>query len=474
MAIGMKQTLKLSQSLVMTPQLQQAIKLLQLSRLELENLVTQEMIENPILEESPEHDEDEVHKKKMEEDRYASKETGEKIVEGEDSFDWQSYVESYQPVAPLPMTRGEEVTTFENVITRTTNLQDHLMWQLQMTYFMKEEERMGQVIIGNLNEDGYLNTSLEELAAKEGFPLEDAEAVLKVIQEFDPVGVGSRDLKECLLVQAKQLDLKDNTVVLIIRDYLHHLEKKNYAAIAKALDLPMERVVELSKIIFEMEPKPGRSFSSVDTHYITPDVYVYKMNDQYVISLNEDGLPRLKISNFYKNALQGKEASSLTKEYIQDKLRSAVWLIRSIHQRQRTIYKVTESIVKYQLDFLEKGLGCLRPMVLRDVAQDIGMHESTVSRVTTNKYVHTPQGIFELKFFFNSSIGKMGEVDIASESVKDKIKKMVGSEDVTHPHSDQKIVEMLKADGINIARRTVAKYREMLNILPSSKRKKFF
>ena len=223
-----------------------------------------------------------------------------------------------------------------------------------------------------------------------------------------------------------------------------------------------------------MEPKPGRSFSNIDTHYITPDVYVYKMNDQYVISLNEDGLPRLKISNFYKNTLQGKEASSLTKEYIQDKLRSAVWLIRSIHQRQRTIYKVTESIVKHQLNFLEEGLERLKPMVLRDVAQDIGMHESTVSRVTTNKYVHTPQGIFELKFFFNSSIGRMGDVEVASESVKDKIKKMVTSEDVRHPHSDQKIVEMLQVDGIHIARRTVAKYREMLNILPSSKRKKFF
>ena len=474
MAIGMKQTLKMSQSLVMTPQLQQAIKLLQLSRLELENLVTQEMIENPVLEESAEHDEEESRKKKMEEDRYAAKEKEEKLMEGEDSFDWQSYVESYAPVAPLPMTKGEEVTTFDNVITRTTNLHDHLMWQLQMSHFTKEEERMCQIIIGNINEDGYLNTSLEELTAKEGFPLEDAEAVLKVIQEFDPVGVGARDLRECLLVQAKQLDLKDHMIELIIKEYLHHLEKKNYAAIAKALDLPMERVIELSKIIFEMEPKPGRSFSSVDTHYITPDVYVYKMNDQYVISLNEDGLPRLKISNFYKNALQGKEASSLTKEYIQDKLRSAVWLIRSIHQRQRTIYKVTESIVKHQTDFLDKGLERLKPMVLRDVAQDIGMHESTVSRVTTNKYVHTPQGIFELKYFFNSSIGRMGDVEVASESVKDKIKKMVASEDSRHPHSDQKIVEFLQVDGINIARRTVAKYREMLNILPSSKRKKYF
>ena len=474
MAIGMKQSLKMTQSLVMTPQLQQAIKLLQLSRLELENLVTQEMTENPILEEAQEHEDSEIRKQKMEEDANASKDAPEKIVEGEDSFDWQSYVESYAPVAPTPMLKGEEITTFENIFTKTTNLHDHLMWQLQMTKVEKDQERIASLIIGNINDDGYLNTPLEELAAKEGFTLEEAQKVLTIIQSFDPVGVGSRDLKECLLAQARQLNLKGNEVELIIKDYLHHLEKKNYAAIAKALSLPMDQVIELSKIIFEMEPKPGRSFSSVDTHYITPDVYVYKMNGLYVISLNEDGLPRLKISNFYKNALHGKEASSLTKEYIQDKLRSAVWLIRSIHQRQRTIYKVTESIVKHQTAFLDKGLDHLRPMVLKDVASDIGMHESTVSRVTTNKYVHTPQGIFELKFFFNSSIGRGGDSDVASETVKDKIKKMVEAEDVKHPLSDQQIVEMLQAQNITIARRTVAKYREMLNILPSSKRKKYF
>lgn len=469
MAIGMKQQLRMQQSLVMTPQLQQAIKLLQLSRLELETMVTQEMTENPMLEEAHEPEEEE----RKEDDR-AARETQEKMMEGEDSFDWQSYVESYNPSAPPTPMKMEENVPYENVTVRTVDLYGHLMWQVQMSRFTPEEEKIAMMIIGNLGEDGYLKVALEELVQKEGFDLAQCEKVLKRVQQFDPVGVGARDLKECLLAQARHLDVKDPCMEDIINHYLYHLEKKNYNAIAKALDVSLEKVIEVTKVILEMEPKPGRSFSSAATHYITPDVYVHKMNDAYVVSLNEDGFPRLRISNFYKNALQGQKASQLTKEYIQEKLRSAVWLIRSIHQRQRTIYKVTESIVKYQTEFLDKGLAFLRPMVLRDVAEDINMHESTVSRVTTNKYVHTPQGIFELKYFFNSSVGQEGEVQVASESVKDKIKTIVSGEDVRHPLSDQRIVELLKEQGISIARRTVAKYREMLNILPSSKRKKYF
>ena len=470
MAIGMKQQLKMQQSLVMTPQLQQAIKLLQLSRLELENLVTAELTENPLLEESQEQESEDKG-----EDR-AARETQEKIVEGEDSFDWQTYVESYNPstTAGAPTATSDEQASYENVTVRTTDLYGHLMWQLQMTKLSPDEQRIATQIIGNLNEDGYLNGPLEEVAQKEGVSTEFCETVLKRIQALDPIGVGARDLRECLLIQVHHLELKDPIIIEIIQNYLHHLEKKNYAAIGKALDLPVEKIIELTKIIFEMEPKPGRSFSTSSTHYITPDVYVYKMNDKYVVSLNEDGLPRLRISNFYKHALQGQESSKLTKEYIQDKLRSAVWLIRSIHQRQRTIYKVAESIVKYQIEFLDNGISKLKPMVLRDVAQDINMHESTVSRVTTNKYIHTPQGIFELKFFFNSSVGQEGEVQVASESVKDKIKAMVSAENVREPCSDQQIVEMLKKQGITVARRTIAKYREMLHILPSSRRKKYF
>ncbi|MEK7790542.1 MAG: RNA polymerase factor sigma-54 [Deltaproteobacteria bacterium] len=475
MAIGMKQQLKMTQSLVMTPQLQQAIKLLQLSRLELENLITQEMVENPILEETHDVDEDEAAKEtKMEEEARAAREEQEKGVEGGDTFDWESYVESYNPSMPSVPLKMDETQPFENVMTKTTDLNSHLMWQLQMTRMSEDEERIATLIIGNLNDDGFLKIPLEELAAKEGVSIELCENVLKRVQGFDPVGVASRDLKECLLVQARQLPTRDPNLETLIENHLVDLEKKSYPVIAKAMNLPLEKVFQLTQVISQMEPRPGRSFSSVDTHYVTPDVYVYKRGGEYVVSLNEDGLPRLRISNFYKSALQGKQASQLTKEYIQDKLRSAVWLIRSIHQRQQTIYKVTESIVKHQAEFLDNGITHLKPLVLRDVADDIGMHESTVSRVTTNKYVHTQQGIFELKFFFNTSIGKPGELQVASQSVKERIKTLVAMEDPKHPISDQRIVEMLQAEGIAIARRTVAKYRDILGVLPSSRRKKYF
>ncbi|MFM8313758.1 MAG: RNA polymerase factor sigma-54, partial [Deltaproteobacteria bacterium] len=313
------------------------------------------------------------------------------------------------------------------------------------------------------------------IAQKENFDVHEVEAVLYRIQEFDPIGVASRDLKECLLVQIYDLKENDDLLEAMIENHLSDLEKKNYGAICKALNLSMEEVVERVKIIEELEPKPGRAFGGSPAHYIIPDIYVVKRGDEYVVMLNEDGLPKLKISSFYKNLLDKEsENQQITKDYVQGKLRSAVWLIRSIHQRQRTIYKVTESIVKQQYDFFEKGISHLKPMVLRDVADDIGMHESTISRVTTNKYVHTPRGIFELKFFFNSGISRVHGADVASETVKEKVKAIIATEPPAHPFSDQKIVELLLKENINIARRTVAKYREMLGILPSSRRKKVF
>ncbi|MEE9567258.1 MAG: RNA polymerase factor sigma-54, partial [Desulfobacteria bacterium] len=262
-------------------------------------------------------------------------------------------------------------------------------------------------------------------------------------------------------------------VVQIIRNHLKHLENKNYKAISRALGVGLGDVLSAVDIIIRMEPKPGRQFSDEEPQYISPDVFVYKVGDEFVIVLNEDGMPKLRISSFYKKALsnKGEEFAGRTRDYIKSKLRSAVWLIRSIHQRQRTIYKVVESIICFQRDFLEKGLVHLRPMVLRDVAGDIGMHESTVSRVTTNKYVHTPQGIFELKFFFNSSISRFNGEAIASASVKEKIRQIIESEDPTKPYSDKKMVDILESSNINIARRTVAKYREMLGVLSSNKRK---
>jgi RNA polymerase sigma-54 factor len=474
MAIGLKQNLNLSQQLVMTPQLQQAIKLLQLSRMELENLINTELVDNPILEESADS---ESTVQSMEEiDPTANNTKPEENPQASEDFNWESYLENSRSTPNLPVYRGgdDELPSYENTLSQPASLTDHLVWQLNLSDLTPKQKTIGEVVIGNINEDGYLLATCEEMAQKENFDLHEVEAVLYRIQEFDPVGVAARDLKECLLVQIYDMDYEDEVLERIVENHLTDLEKKNYGHIAKTLAITIEEVIDRVKVIEELEPKPGRAFGGTPAHYIIPDIYVMKRGDEYVVMLNEDGLPKLKISPFYKNLLDENTQHANTKEYIQGKLRSAVWLIRSIHQRQRTIYRVTESIVRQQIDFFEKGIAFLKPMVLRDVANDIGMHESTISRVTTNKYVHTPRGIFELKFFFNSGISRVHGADVASESVKEKVKSIISAEDPAHPFSDQKIVELLLKENINIARRTVAKYREMLGILPSSKRKKVF
>jgi RNA polymerase sigma-54 factor len=356
--------------------------------------------------------------------------------------------------------------SFENVLTKKTSLTDHLIWQLRLSVLNEREQTIGAEIIMSLNEDGYLvaddedrlagRTAVESIAADLKVTTEEVDKVLKVVQTFDPVGVAARDLRESLLTQAKFLKIENGLVYAIIESYLPQVERKNLQAVAKALRVSIEEATEAVKIISQLEPKPGRIYNEEEPQYITPDIFVYRLGEEYLIVLNE--------------AAKGGE----TRSYIQDKLRSAVWLIRSIHQRQRTIYRVTESIVKHQREFFDKGISFLRPMVLRDVAEDLGLHESTVSRVTTNKYVHTPQGIFELKYFFNSSISRMVGEDVASESVKEKIRQIVSGEDPQKPLSDRQIVDTLREQNIDIARRTVAKYREMLGILPSSKRKKMF
>jgi len=501
MALELKQGLRLSQNLVMTPQLQQAIKLLQLNRLELQEVINQELVENPALEETSDGEEgspdpgelsadgsegsvpDPEGEQKRDEDFVAQATTQteeEKIyTQQNEDFNWESYIEesnNYSGTAPSMREVNEDLPSFENVLTRTTSLEEHISWQLSMAAITDDERKLGSLIIGNINEDGYLTAPFEDLAKEADLELEDAEEVLKMIQRFDPIGVGARDLKECLLIQAEFIKPRQPLLEKIIAEHLSDLERKNYPAIAKAIGVPQEKVIEAVRLILEFEPKPGRSFNIGDTQYITPDIYVYKVGDEFVIVLNEDGLPKLRISPYYKNILANKSElgkNSKTKEYVQDKLRSAMWLIRSIHNRQKTIYKVTDAIVQRQREFFEKGVQQLKPMILKDVANDIGMHESTISRVTTNKYMHTPVGIFELKYFFNSSINSSdGSDSLASEAVKDKIRQLVSKEDAKHPLSDQKIVELLKRDNIDIARRTVAKYRDMLGVLSSSKRKK--
>lgn len=489
--MAMRQTMNLSQNLVITPQLQQAIKLLQMSRLELESSVRTELEENPILEEAEILKEEDFQRTK-EAEAQANQEQANVEHQGEhvpgtdnvqdpqkqDEFEWESYLET-QHKAPREASHGnEEIMNYENVITATETLHDHLYWQVKMNGFSENEEKAADSIIAHIDDDGYLKVPLAQIAEEDKIDIADLEDALSLIQEFDPAGVGARDLKECLLLQAKNLEEDTNDLVGLISNHLKDLEKKNYEAIAKGLNRSLEEVIDMCKIIYAMDPKPGRAYAGNETQYVTPDVYVYKVGDDFVVSLNEDGLPKLRISNFYKNMLKGGSnptEDAKASEYIQEKLKSAVWLIKSIHQRQRTIYKVSDSIIKHQKEFFEKGAAYLKPMVLRDIANDIGMHESTVSRVTTAKYMHTPQGIYELKYFFNSGISASDGGDaLASESVKLKLRELVSKEDPKKPLSDQKLVELLKKDGVDIARRTVAKYREILKILPSSQRKKYF
>lgn len=473
------QTLSMQQTLRMTPQLQQAIKLLQLSRMELETAVRKELEENPILEEVVELKEEDVKAVKEAAGEVEKvQEPTENDLNREEEFNWDNYYEANsKPIQHQGQMGSEEIMNYENVITAQQTLYDYLMWQVKMAGFNDEEEKVAIILVNYVDDDGYIKTPFVQIAEDEKVPLEELNDVLPFIQEFDPPGVGARDLKECLLIQAKHLEEDTNDLVYLIQNHVKDLEKKHYDTIAKSMNLSVEDVHDLCKIIYNMEPKPGRSYAIHDTHYVTPDVYVYKVGDDYLVSLNEDGLPRLRVSNLYKNVMKGaigNQKDPKAQDYIQDKLRSAIWLIKSIHQRNRTIYKVTESLVKHQRDFFDKGPAFLKPMILRDIANDIGMHESTVSRVTTNKYVHTPQGIFELKYFFNSGISSSDGDALASEAVKLKIKDLVAKEDPKKPLSDQQIVDLLKKDGLVIARRTVAKYRDLLRILPSSRRKKAF
>ncbi len=497
MALEIKQHLKLTQQLVMTPQLQQAIKLLQLSRMELVELVREEMVENPVLEDGRDGNSEQEDKPKDEtygddmslqgldtetpppsEQKKGPEEQVSEVKADEGAvreIDWDSYLEDYSMAPPMPSSRvapSEDLPSLESTLSRRPGLSDHLIWQLKMSDLGDFEESIGMHIIGNLNAAGYMSdVTVEEIAEAAEAPLDLVEAVLMRVQTFDPLGVAARDLAECLMIQAKYHGEDDKVITAILRDHMGNLERKNYPAIARAVGEPLEEIYEAVKVIASFDPKPGRLYTDEDPVYITPDVYIHKVGDRYFVVPNDDGLPKLKISNFYRSALScGPQA----REYIQDKLRSAQWLIRSIQQRQRTIVKVAESILKFQREFFDKGIAHLKPLILRDVAEDIGMHESTISRVTTNKYVHTPQGIFELKFFFNSGINRTDGDEIASESVKSKIKDIIGGEDPRKPLSDQKIVVMLKDQGIEIARRTVAKYREQMGILSSSKRKQLF
>jgi len=560
----MKMQMKMSQQLIMTPQLQQAIKLLQLSRAELEELIEQTLIENPVLEEGidmdtfPNKTEDSQETTETSDspevvtdtDEFETARENELNNKDQDEIDWQQYIEQieqfggYQERRYNAVSDDMESPSIEATAAQTESLADHLVWQLDMLELSPLEYKTGTYLIGNIDDDGFLVTSIRELLEsqydlyeliiaqlksgelpelpevdpdlldlkfqsgkstqkkkkkkevlssfdeEEIIPEEEpkklevpsavgafVEYVLGKIQQFNPNGVGARNLQECLLIQLDILGENDSLSTRIVKNDMPLLESKDLKKISRRQKQDIEQVIEAYRLIMTLEPKPGREFiSNPSHHYIIPDVYIYQKDGEYKVALNSAGMPRLRISNYYKDLSNTMEDDgSLTKDYILEKVKAGQWLLKSIEQRQKTIYRVTKSILRFQKKFFEKGIHFLRPLVLKNVAEDIDVHESTVSRITTNKYVHTPQGIFELKYFFTSGIEQGKGEAVSSKRIKDMIMQMVQKENLKSPYTDLQIADVLeRKSGIKVARRTVAKYREALNILPSNKRKQLF
>jgi RNA polymerase sigma-54 factor len=477
MALENRLELRLSQKLILTPQLQQAIKLLQMPYLELSQFLSQELIENPFLEETADEvsadeltpeEKDSIEVEEPDEDAGAPLE---KLM----NFSVDEYFEDrisdgrdvgyFNPGTITP-------PSFEQFLSRKPDLYDHLLWQLRLSHVSENIKRAGEVIIGNIDENGYLTASLEEIRDAGGTRPEEVEKALAVIQSFDPSGVGARDITECLLLQIRALKLQGTIVEKIIRNNMHELEKKKYSVIAQQHELPLNDILAAVKVIEGLEPKPGRNYSSANPNYIAPDVYLIKTAEGYQIILNDEGVPKLRVSSFYKNLMQQNNAfPKEDKQFLIEKMRSAVGLLKSLDQRNRTIYRVTETLLDLQKDFFSNGVEQLKPLTLKEVASVLNLHESTVSRVTSNKYLSCEHGVFGFRYLFSSSLSS-GMGSVSSTSVKNTIRKIVSEEGNRTPLSDQNIAAMLERDGITIARRTVAKYREELGIPSQIQRRK--
>lgn len=476
------QSLSLSQSqqmqMVLAPQLRQSLEMLQMPILELRTLVREEIEKNPTIEETP------LERQAVEIEAKAGEEAPPEEVKQLD-FDeqyetlarldeeWKSYMFQNQGSYSYNPEAAEKRQFLLDSLPQKESLQEHLVNQLSLAGLSEQDQQVGELIIGSLNEDGYLTSSLEEIAASASFELQHLEDVLNVIQDFHPTGVAARSLQECLLIQLEKSGEKNGTAAEIVRDHLQQLGGKKYSEIARALKLPMEEVLASARIISRLDPKPGRLYSSDVATYVLPEVVVQKVDGEYVIILNDDQLPHLRINNYYRDLLSSGTANSEVKSYIRERIRSGAFLIKSIHQRQKTIHKIATEIVNSQMEFLEQGVSHLKPMTMAEVAEKVGVHETTVSRAVNQKYMQTPIGLFEMKYFFTTGIKTSDGTQISNMTVKDIIEAMVKSEDPDHPLSDQEIVEQLTAKGINIARRTVAKYRLVLRIPPSHMRKGF-
>jgi len=482
MKIGLH--LRQRQQLVMTPKLQQALKLLQMPAIELQQMLKQEIMQNPLLEEIEEYEDVQEEREEAEdpdereerEEREAREqdETQSKDGEaGEEGVDWDEY---FSHGFELGRQGSEEETQeefFEKVPIAKQTFTDQLISQLRILTDDEQMIEIGDYLIGSLDDSGYLTCELEEVAGTFGVTTEEVQKVLELIQRFDPPGVGARNLQECLLLQLRAKGEEDSLSARIIREHFDEFKQKKYLEISKKLKITIQDVQAQCKLIATLDPKPGLEVVSEDPRYVIPDLVVENVDGKYVVYLNDKNIPRLRVSQSYHDELlkDSRDGDRETREFINSRLKSAKWLIQTIEQRRRTMVKVMDCISRKQRAFFEKGTAHLKPLTLQQVASEIGMHESTVSRVTTNKYVQTPRGVFVLKFFFSSSLGTQDGGEVSAKSAKEKIRRMIDREDSKVPLSDQKIADILKKDGLNIARRTVAKYREQLGILPARLRK---
>ncbi len=485
MAIEFQQILKQTQKLVMSPQMQQAIHLLQLPMMELSALIDQELASNPVLEEEPQEDSvasaDEISAPETEEENLKSISDDREEISFKEEFDRlsaldESWKEHFQEAGAIQRSSVDDEKRrrfMEDSITQTETLDEHLQKQFHLLELSEEEMEIAKQITGNLDSNGYLAISLEEIKRSAHMTIEDVVDVLGLIQRLHPVGVAARDLKECLLIQLRQLGKAQSLASEIAAHHLESLAKKNLSQLAREINYPLKEVQEAVGLIGTLEPKPGRIFDQKDAVYIIPDVVVERVGDHYVVIMNDESLPHLRISSYYRNLMNSPEVNEQTQTYIKEKIQAGKWLIKNIYQRQNTVRRIVETIVEEQKDFFDQGMGYLKPMTMQKVADRLELHESTISRAIANKYVDTPQGLFQIKYFFTSSIMTNTGQDVSSTNIKEMILDIIKKEDAHHPLSDQEIADLLKEQGFQIARRTVSKYRQEAKVLPGHLRRAY-
>ena len=463
-------SLKVAQKQILTPGLVQMVKLLTLNKLELRDMINEEMVANPLLEELPEAvpSLDDVQSKKEAEAPEAVPSMDSPEADRRDAFqevDYGSFFQDYlDPGFKSPAAEDTERPSFENFLSRPASLADHLQWQLSLSVAGDAVRDAAFSIIGNLNEDGYLTATLEEVAQAGGHKPEDVEAALALVQEFDPLGVAARNVRECLLTQLRVLAPENDLARRIVSDHLNDLQDKHFREIASALGSTVPDVEEALEVIRRLDPRPGQRFSDAQPRLIEPDVAFVKADEVYRVVMNEDGLPHLRLSHQYRRMMSDSTASREVKNYVRERFNSAIQLIKNIEQRKHTIVRVCESIIRRQTEFLDKGLDFLRPMMIKEVAEEVGVHPSTVSRAVSSKYAHTPQGVFELRYFFSEPVQGPAGGNLSLINLKRMVQRIIEGENSARPLTDEQITAMLREKGISVTRRTVAKYREDLKI----------